>query len=117
MRRRVTPSQDCCRFLTLELASRPLQRWTLNSRFVLYDDGTFALQYRISAGAPEYRGTYRTGNGAIAFEWEGWSTAGPWGASGTLDGKTLTVRFNLVMQMSDFEDAIYTLDEQSPATN
>lgn len=34
-----------------------------------------------------------------------------WAALAVLDGKTLTVRFNLVMQMSDFEDAICTLAE------
>jgi hypothetical protein len=37
----------------------------------------------------------------------GWSSAGPWGAAGTLGGNSLTVRYNLIMQMTDFEDAIY----------
>jgi hypothetical protein len=86
----------------------PLQPYTLGSRFVLSANGTFALQY---GGTLQYRGTYKEENGVVTFEWEGWSTAGPWGATGSLDGKTLTVRFNLVMQMSDFEDAIYTLTE------
>ena len=27
----------------------------------------------------------------MTFEWEGWSVAGPWGASGTLKGDALTV--------------------------
>jgi hypothetical protein len=84
----------------------PLQPWTQGSRFVLYDDGTFALQY---GGPGDYLGTYRETNGIVTFGWEGSSTAGPWGATGMLGEKTLTVRFNLVMQMSDFEDAVYTL--------
>jgi hypothetical protein len=28
-------------------------------------------------------------------------------ATGTLDGQTLTIAYNLVMMMSDFEDGIY----------
>ena len=49
------------------------------SRYVLYDDHRFALQYS-SANYPffEYRGTYTESSGRIDFSWEGWSTAGPW---------------------------------------
>jgi hypothetical protein len=45
----------------------------------------------------------------IAFTWEGWSVVGPWGATGRLTGDSLTVQYNLVMQATDFEDAVYTL--------
>jgi len=86
----------------------PLQPYTVGSRFVLYDHGMFALQY---GGPLEYRGTYKEANGVVTFEFEGWSVAGSWGATGSIVDKTLTVRFNLVMQMADFEDAIYTLVE------
>jgi hypothetical protein len=75
------------------------------SRYVLYDDGRFALQY---LGIDDYRGTYKEANGVITFEWEGWSTAGPWGAAGSLTDEALTVRYNLIMQLSDFDDAVYT---------
>jgi hypothetical protein len=80
----------------------------LASQYVLYDDGTFALQYS-SANYPffEYRGTYKEANALITFEWEGWSTAGPWGATGSLSDDSLSVRYNLIMQLSDFEDGIY----------
>ncbi len=30
-------------------------------------------------------------------------------ASGSFDGDTLTVRYNLVMMLTDFEDAVYRL--------
>jgi hypothetical protein len=83
---------------------RPVTWYTLGSRFVLREDGSFVLQYP----HVEYRGTYSAHEGTIDFAWEGWSTAGPWGATGTLSGTTLTVRYNLVMQLSDFEDAVYT---------
>ena len=81
--------------------------YTKQSRFVLYDNGAFVLQY-VGLGG-EYRGAYREANGVIAFEWEGWSVAGPWGATGTIKGDSLTVRYNLIMQLTDFEDAVYTL--------
>jgi hypothetical protein len=81
----------------------------LASRYVLYDDGTFALQYS-SANFPffEYLGLYEVDNGKITFSWEGWSVAGPWGAWGTLTDETLDVEYNLIMQMSDFENGRYT---------
>jgi len=76
------------------------------SRFVLYDNGAFVLQYS-SLGEGGYRGEYKDANGIVTFEWEGWSVAGRWGASGTLRGDELTVQYNLIMQLTDFEDAVY----------
>ena len=80
--------------------------YTKQSRFVLYDDGAFALQYVALGG--EYRGGYTESNGVITFQWEGWSTAG---ATGTLKDGSLTVQYTLVMQLSDFEDAAYRLTQ------
>lgn len=77
------------------------------SRFVLYDDGAFVLQYPTG----EYRGGYTETNGAITFGWEGWSVAGPWGATGRIEDGLLTVNYNLIMQLTDFEDAIYRLTQ------
>jgi hypothetical protein len=88
--------------------SYPVRDYTRNSRFVLYDNGAFVLQYP-SLGDGGYRGGYTQTNGDIDFQWEGWSTAGPWGASGTLKGNLLTVQYNLIMQHTDFEDAVYAL--------
>jgi hypothetical protein len=82
--------------------------YTRTSRFVLYDNGAFVLQYP-SLGEGGYRGRYTDANGVITFEWEGWSVAGPWGATGTLKGDSLTVQYNLIMQLTDFEDAVYVL--------
>jgi hypothetical protein len=79
---------------------------TKNSRFVLYDNGAFVLQY---VGGGEYLGEYTQTNGTVAFDWEGWSLAGPWEATGTLEGEWLTVRYNFIMQLTDFEDAVYAL--------
>jgi hypothetical protein len=80
--------------------------YTKQSRFVLYENGAFALQY-VSLGI-EYRGGYTESNGVITFQWEGGSTAGAWGATGTLHDSSLTVQYNLIMQLSDFDDAVYS---------
>ena len=66
------------------------------------------LQY-LQYPAGEYRGRYTEANGVITFQWDGWSTAGPWGATGTINGSSLTVEYNLIMQLSDFENAVYSL--------
>lgn len=87
--------------------SYPVRDATTGSRYVLYDDGTFALQYLRSRVSFEYRGTYADANGLITFEWEGWSVAGPWGATGSLGDNSLTVRYNLIMELDDFENAVY----------
>jgi hypothetical protein len=82
--------------------------WTLESRYVLYDDHRFALQYRQPYG--EYRGTYTEKDGVIVFQWEGWSIAGPWEARGFLNGDSLQVRYNEIMHLTDFDDADYLLE-------
>ena len=85
-------------------AALRVQPYTRESRYVLYDDGAFALQY---ANRGEYRGTYSEANGDITFNWEGWTVSGPWGATGVLNGEVLTVTYNLIMTLDDFENAVY----------
>jgi hypothetical protein len=85
--------------------SHPISSYTRESRFVLYENGAFVLQYASLGGG--YRGGYTEENGVITFAWEGWSIAGAWGATGTIRGDTLTVQYNVIMQLSDFEDAVY----------
>jgi hypothetical protein len=80
--------------------------YTRTSQFVLYDNGAFELQY---IGLGSYRGQYTLSDDTVVFEWEGWSTAGRWEATGTLRGGELAVRYNLVMQLTDFDDAVYVL--------
>ena len=81
---------------------------TLKSRYVLYDDRAFALQYASPRfGNFEYRGTYTESNGEVVFQWEGSSAAGPWGATGVITEESLTVSYNLIMQHTDFEDGMF----------
>lgn len=74
--------------------------YTKGSRYVLYDDGTFSLQYTRGF---EYPGTYTTVNGVVTFAFQ---SAG-WTASGPLQGDEISVRYNENMSLSDFEDAVY----------
>ena len=82
----------------------PLSTWTMGSRYVLYDDGAFVLQF-LSGRA--YTGRYQQQNDDVTFQWDGGSAGGPWGATGALTGELLTVHYNVIMELSDFEDAIY----------
>jgi hypothetical protein len=88
----------------------PMHGSLLASRYVLYDNGPFALQYA-SVNYPffEYLGGYRTDGNRITFYfgWEGWSSAGPSGATGWLTEEFLDVRYNLMMQHADFVNGLY----------
>ena len=85
--------------------SYPVSDYTKRSSFVLYDNGAFVLNYPSGS----YRGSHTVSDGAITFQWEGWSTAGSWAATGVLKGDLLTVQYNVIMSLTDFEDAIYAL--------
>ena len=80
----------------------------IGSRFVFYDDDSFELQFVSGRfGFFTYTGRIRREDTRIAFDWDGWSTAGPWGAVGTVRGDSLRVEYNLIMQHSDFVDGVY----------
>jgi hypothetical protein len=87
----------------------------LTSRFVFYEDGRFGLQFSSPRfGFFEYGGTYARAGSQITFGWDGWSVAGPWGATGTVRGDTLHVAYNIIMQMSDFVDGDYVRASATP---
>jgi hypothetical protein len=95
-----------------ELSYR-VRDFTRNSRFVLYDNGAFVLQYPPSSlGDGAFRGQYQVANGIIMFlfEFQGRSAGTPFDdATGTLKGDSLTVQYPWSMRMADFEDAVYVL--------
>ena len=93
-------------FNFLSQSSYGISGYTTRSRYVLYDNGAFGLQYSDNGGF-EYRGRYTEVSTIITFDWEGWSAAGPWGATARLSGDTLTLAYNPIMTMTDFEDAVY----------
>ena len=95
--------------------SAPFHNSLISSRYVFYEDDSFELQF-ISGrfGFFKYTGRIRREDTRITFEWDGWSTAGPWGAVGTLRGDTMRVEYNLIMQHSDFVDGVYARAASTP---
>jgi hypothetical protein len=91
-------------------ADEPVSLYTTISRFVLYDDGAFALQFAPSTDGA--LGGYTEAAGVVTFEWEGSRPTAPWGARGTLQDGALTIHYNSIMLLTDFEDAVYRLTSQ-----
>jgi hypothetical protein len=87
-------------------AAYPVSEGTKRSSFVLYDNGAFALQ----SNPARFAGRYTQANGRVEFAFHDGSSGGAWTAIGTLSGDFLTVRYNITMQLSDFEDAVYVLN-------
>ena len=81
----------------------PVREYTRHSQFVVYDTGGFTLHYTTVPGTP-YVGAYRRENNQIVFTF---ASSGQWTAIGTVVGDSMEVRFNEIMQLTDFEDAIY----------
>ena len=78
----------------------------LASRFVLYDDSTFALQFSSPRwGFFEYPGRYVSAGEKIDLKFD--ANAGAWRATAMLQGDLLAVKYNLDMSLSDFIDAVY----------
>lgn len=80
------------------------------SRYILYDDDRFELQIlSIRWEIYSASGRYARDGVELTFDFDASSVAGPWQATGTLDGDRLTIRYNLIMMLSDFEDGVYVL--------
>ena len=89
------------RTFIFERANYRVAEYTEKSRFVLYDNGAFALQL-----GTQLRGSFTTQeNGLLYFNFE--SNLGSWAATGKLEGDSLEVKYNTMMQLDDFEDAFY----------
>jgi len=78
----------------------------LLSRYILYDDGTFTLQYVSPRwGFFEYKGWRALAGSTISLEFN--ANTPTWHADATLIGDVLAVKYNLDMQFSDFVDGEY----------
>lgn len=79
------------------------------SRFVIYNDGTFSLQYlRPDWGFFQYLGRYVRADSLLTLNFNDANTAGGWQARGVLTAdSSLTVAFNDIMGLDDFEDGTY----------
>jgi hypothetical protein len=80
------------------------------SRYVLYKDSSFALEYTTNSGFGPfaYPGRFTLTDSLVRFSFT--HTAGPdWVADAVLRHTVLAVRYNYAMQFSDFEDGDYLL--------
>ena len=85
-----------------------------SSRYVLFDDGTFELQYAWLDGTfASYPGTYNRTGSDIVLDFDAYRDAP---AVGTFSdgGATLSVEYDIWMVLSDFQDGNYVLAGQSP---
>lgn len=81
-----------------------------DSRFVLYDGNRFELQYLVArTGFHAYTGNYSRTGANLSFRFHASSSAGQWTARGYLEVDRLNVSFNVIMQLSDFENGTYVL--------
>jgi hypothetical protein len=84
-----------------------------HSRYVIYQDGTFELQYALEDGHINYSGMYSREGSEVVLDFDDDSQ---WQALGVFsdDGSTLQVMYNPVMALSDFEDGVYILTAHLP---
>jgi hypothetical protein len=84
----------------------PVRGFTLGTQYILYENGVFGLRYE----EPVFLllGTYRQDNGIITFRFPS-SSEDRVDATGTLRGELMEVRYSLILQHSDFENAVYRL--------
>lgn len=90
-----------------------LDSFGFRSRFVLYANGRFELQYiLIGQESGSYAGAFSQQGNDFHFTFDARNSAGPWLANGTLDGLRLAITFNHVAGLADFEDGVYVLSER-----
>ena len=85
----------------------------LASRYVFYEDGTFALQFSsLKYGFFEYPGKYTRTDSTIDLIFSGYNRAGPWYASAKLIGESMNVYYNGIMIGADFNNGLYVRSAQ-----
>jgi hypothetical protein len=78
------------------------------SRYVLYNDGTFSLEYWRRGNYPfDYRGRYVATDSVIQFNFDFFNLPGPWQSIGQLHDDKMAVTYNQVMKRVDFINATF----------
>jgi hypothetical protein len=81
------------------------------SRYVLHDDGTFALQFSSVEGFSEMRGRWARAGSQLAFDFDTWGVSA---ATATLVGDELAVKYGARMSINDFLDGVYVKSSPAP---
>jgi hypothetical protein len=77
-------------------------------------DSAFVVVFADGSSSGGWSGRYERADSVIVFHYNAWSAAGELGARGTLRGDTLLVRYNDIMQLTDFEDGVYVRAPGTP---
>ena len=92
-----------------------VQRWGFATRYLLYEDSTFALQFSSAkTGFFAYLGRYLRTDTVMTFNFNDENAAGAWRAVGTLHGDSISVSYNIVMYLADFVDDVYVRSRVAP---
>lgn len=70
-------------------------------------DSTFAIIFPNGRTFAAWSGRYSRSDSVLTFRYVAWSAAGELLARGTIRGDTLLLRYNTIMQLTDFEDGDY----------
>jgi hypothetical protein len=70
-------------------------------------DSAFVIVWGGGVTYPGWAGRYQRADSVLVFHYDAWSSAGGLEGRGTLRGDTLFLRYNSIMQMTDFEDGVY----------
>lgn len=80
------------------------------SRFILHADGRFEIEGITNLGPYRFAGSFfgdASTSNTISLLFDDGNLAGPWTAVGVIRGDTLSVTYNIVAQLADFEDGTY----------
>jgi hypothetical protein len=70
-------------------------------------DSAFVIEFPDGSSSWGWAGRYERTDSTIVFHYNAWSAAGGLEGRGTLRGDTLFIKYNVIMQMTDFEDGAY----------
>lgn len=81
---------------------------SLISRYVIYDDGSFELEFVSGKfGYFSYRGTYTASGTGLTLNFSDSNSAGPWLGTAALSDDQMNVKYNVIMMLADFIDGVY----------
>jgi hypothetical protein len=70
-------------------------------------DSAFTIIFPDGSKSWAWSGRYERADSVLTFHYNARSGAGEFGARGIIHGDTLFLRYNVLMQLTDFEDGVY----------
>ena len=70
-------------------------------------DSAFVIELPNGPLSWGWAGRYERRDSVVIFHYNAWSAAGALGATGIVRGDTMFLKYNVIMQLTDFEDGMY----------